>query len=256
MGKGERCRLLRLSAATPRRRRCRRCRCFGPLCLRGSRLSVFFCSLIHARRTPGCPPCLLAPRGASPGVGERGRQERESLRLRVLVAHECAIAAFPLTSFLWCSLGSFAESSFPEDPALAASVYSRALRNCPWVGELWARALRAAERRGEKKGEEEDENGSSSSSDEEFDALFRAAMSAPISTAEEFVECILARLDRMRRKAQMTRSDGEKEKLLQELRSAFREASQWLSAGLPALGGPGPEARLLPAAVRAGIGGR
>jgi len=189
----------------------------------------------------------LEERALASGKGDR----KENLK-RVLIAHERAVAAFPLTSFLWCSLGSFAESSFPEDPSFAASVYARALRNCPWVGELWARALRAAERRGERRKKEEEESGgggenpsssSSSKADEEFDALFRSAMSAPLSTADEFVECILVRLDRMRRKAQgaSTTESGEnaKKELFNELRAAFLEASRWLSAAFPYWEDPG-----------------
>lgn len=30
-------------------------------------------------------------------------------------------------------------------PSVVAAVYSRAVRNCPWVGSLWANALRALE---------------------------------------------------------------------------------------------------------------
>lgn len=37
-------------------------------------------------------------------------------------------------------------ASFP--PAVASAVYNRAVRNCPWVGQLWGRALRALERLG------------------------------------------------------------------------------------------------------------
>lgn len=36
----------------------------------------------------------------------------------------------------------------PAGPAVVNGVYARALRNCPWVGTLWGRALRALERFG------------------------------------------------------------------------------------------------------------
>ena len=178
----------------------------------------------------------LEERALASGKGDK----KEHLK-RVLVAHERAVAAFPLTSFLWCSLGAFAEASLADDPNVAVSVYRRALRNCPWVGELWARALRAAERREEKNASSD--SSSSSASDAEFDALFRAAMSAPLSTAEDFVECILARLDRLRRQAQKQQQDGceqqQRGKLLDDLRAAFAEASQWLSAAFPLWEDPG-----------------
>jgi hypothetical protein len=43
-------------------------------------------------------------------------------------------------------------------------VYARAVRNCPWVGALWARALRALERSG--------------APEEEQAALFERALAA------------------------------------------------------------------------------
>lgn len=36
----------------------------------------------------------------------------------------------------------------PRPAAVVNRVYARALRNCPWVGQLWGRALRALERSG------------------------------------------------------------------------------------------------------------
>lgn len=36
----------------------------------------------------------------------------------------------------------------PAGLAVINSVYARAVRNCPWVGQLWGRALRALERSG------------------------------------------------------------------------------------------------------------
>ena len=203
----------------------------------------------------------LEERALAAGKGDK----KENLK-RVLVAHERAVAAFPLTPFLWCSLGSFAEASLAEDPGVATSIYSRALRNCPWVGELWARALRATERRGDSNPSPAPPPPSSSSSSSSaaaaadgFDALFRAAMSAPLSSADDFVECILARLDRLRRRAQQQQQQGGEQQqqggeqqqqqggeqqqlqqpLLAELRAAFAEASQWLSAAFPLWEDPG-----------------
>lgn len=52
-----------------------------------------------------------------------------------------------------CCQGSATERRNPSFPCVHAlphavinSVYARAVRNCPWVGQLWGRALRALER--------------------------------------------------------------------------------------------------------------
>jgi hypothetical protein len=48
--------------------------------------------------------------------------------------------------------------------AVVNAAYARALRNCPWVGQLWSRALRALERSG--------------AADEQHEALYTRALSA------------------------------------------------------------------------------
>ena len=42
--------------------------------------------------------------------------------------------------------GRYLEVHLRSIPGLVSSVYNRALRNCYWVGSLWARAIRAEAR--------------------------------------------------------------------------------------------------------------
>jgi hypothetical protein len=58
---------------------------------------------------------------------------------------ERAVAAFPVTAELWQQYASYLEKTV-KIPAVVDAVYGRALRNCPWVGAMWGRALRALER--------------------------------------------------------------------------------------------------------------
>ena len=67
---------------------------------------------------------------------------------RVQCCYERAVAAFPVTTELWMQYGRYIETHLRSIPGLVASVYDRALRNCYWVGALWARAIRAAARGG------------------------------------------------------------------------------------------------------------
>lgn len=101
------------------------------------------------------------------------------------VVYERTVAAFPVTHYLWLQYCRYLESSLKipagewaalamaalgwagsagtsdaahapptcplctaNCPAVINAAYSRALRNCPWVGMLWGRALRALERSG------------------------------------------------------------------------------------------------------------
>ena len=58
--------------------------------------------------------------------------------------------AMGLTAWLQMSLAICTPNSpsraSPACPAVINAVYARAVRNCPWVGQLWGRALRALER--------------------------------------------------------------------------------------------------------------
>lgn len=63
------------------------------------------------------------------------------------LVYERAVAAFPVTTFLWQQYARYCESVI-KIPEVILSVYQRAVRNCPWHGSLWGRQLTAMERSG------------------------------------------------------------------------------------------------------------
>ena len=81
------------------------------------------------------------------------------------VVYERALAAFPLTHFLWLTYTRYLEAHL-KIPAIVNGVFARAVRNTPWVGVVWARALNALERSG--------------ASDDEQAALYQRAVSASL----------------------------------------------------------------------------
>lgn len=93
---------------------------------------------------------------------------------RVQLAYERAVAVFPVTHFLWNQYARYTEQHLGRLPKLVLAVYQRALRNCPWVGSLWAGALRAAERLG--------------SPQEEQERLYNEALQAGMQTQEDYME--------------------------------------------------------------------
>lgn len=84
------------------------------------------------------------------------------------------MAVFPVTHFLWSQYARYVEQHLGRLPKLVHDVYQRALRNCPWVGSLWAGALRAAERLG--------------SSQEDQEQLYNEALQAGMQTQEDYME--------------------------------------------------------------------
>ena len=98
--------------------------------------------------------------------------------------YECAIAAFPVTHYLWQSSADYLQGNL-KVPSIVNAVYSRAVRNCPWVGTLWANALRALEM-------------TASLDLDEHTKLYSKALQAGLQTAEDYMEVILARLDALR----------------------------------------------------------
>lgn len=55
----------------------------------------------------------------------------------MMVMYERAVAMFPVTHLLWQQYAAYLQNSL-KVPSLISKVYERAVRNCPWVGVLWA----------------------------------------------------------------------------------------------------------------------
>ncbi len=141
---------------------------------------------------------------------------------RAAALYERALAAFPVTLFLWLQYGRRVEAAEAGGKAgaggggasAAAAVYARACRNCPWAGEAWARRLRAAERAGAPPGE--------------LDALAAAARDAGLAGPADATAVAAARVDAARRAGAA----------LPALRAALQEALRERNAAHPEFADP------------------
>ncbi|KAL4424967.1 hypothetical protein ABPG77_002852 [Micractinium sp. CCAP 211/92] len=136
-------------------------------------------------------------------------EERQGDPARVQVVYERAVAAFPVTHYLWSQYARYLEAHLKINSVINR-VYARAVRNCPWVGQLWGRALRALER--------------SCAPEEEHAAMYGKALAAGLQSYEDYLEPMLARLDCLRRRG----TDA-----LPTLRDTFAKASQLLQSYFP-----------------------
>ena len=105
---------------------------------------------------------------------------------RVTVAYERAIAEFPYTVGLWQRYASYLSNSLGS--SAAAPVHQRATRTCPWTGDIWAAALRNAERNGDAA---------------RLEALYATAVASQLQNAEDHIVVGLARMDAARRAGEM-----------------------------------------------------
>ncbi|KAK9217151.1 hypothetical protein WN943_005776 [Citrus x changshan-huyou] len=64
---------------------------------------------------------------------------------RVQLLYERAITGFPVSSDLWLDYTRYLDKTLKVGNVVR-DVYSRATKNCPWVGELWVRSLLSLER--------------------------------------------------------------------------------------------------------------
>ncbi|KAH9750298.1 EMBRYO DEFECTIVE 140 [Citrus sinensis] len=117
---------------------------------------------------------------------------------RVQLLYERAITDFPVSSDLWLDYTQYLDKTLKVGNVVR-DVYSRATKNCPWVGELWVRSLLSLER--------------SRASEEE------------IST---YLDLFLTRIDGLRRRILFS---GEVEGVLDYslIRETFQRASDYLS---------------------------
>lgn len=105
---------------------------------------------------------------------------------RVQLIYERAIAAFPVTHYLWQGYANYVQDHL-KAPLIVSAVYARAVRNCPWVGSLWANALRALEL-------------TATMDVDQHTKLYSTALQTGLQTEEDYMEVILARLDGLRHK--------------------------------------------------------
>ncbi|KAM3762796.1 hypothetical protein ACB098_01G372800 [Castanea mollissima] len=129
---------------------------------------------------------------------------------RVQVLYERAIADFPIASDIWLDYTHYLDKTLKVGNVVK-EVYSRATKNCPWVGELWVRYLLCLER--------------GRASEEELAAVFEKSLQCTFSTIDEYFDLFLTRADGLRRRLSFTGEVGDYSKI----RETFQNASDYLS---------------------------
>ncbi|XVF23161.1 hypothetical protein REPUB_Repub13aG0013400 [Reevesia pubescens] len=104
---------------------------------------------------------------------------------RVQILYERAITDFPVSTDLWLDYTRYLDKTLKVGN-IVKDVYSRATRNCPWVGELWVRYLLCLER--------------GHASEKEISAVFEKSLQSTFSTLEEYLDLFLTRVDGLRRR--------------------------------------------------------
>jgi hypothetical protein len=142
---------------------------------------------------------------------------------RVMTIYERALAAFPVTEFLWLRYGRYVEASqanlqnsSKSSLSAAEGLYKRALRNCPWVGELWARLIRVIERNIDQE---------EASRQKALENIYSKAMEAGLQGPNDVTTVVLAYLDTLRR-----------DNNIEKFRAVCSSAREWLLSryqGLP-----------------------
>ena len=131
---------------------------------------------------------------------------------RVALLFERAVAAFPVTAELWQQYAAYLERHV-KIPAVVDAALARAVRNCPWVGALWARALRAAELGGSggSGGAAAAAAAAAGAAEERHRALYEAALAAGMQGPEDYMDVLLARADFLRRRIVAPATGGSSE---------------------------------------------
>ncbi|XP_042509055.1 squamous cell carcinoma antigen recognized by T-cells 3 isoform X2 [Macadamia integrifolia] len=139
---------------------------------------------------------------------------------RIQILYERAITEFPLSSDLWLDYTRFLDHTL-KVPSVARDVYSRAIRNCSWIGELWSRYLLSLER--------------GHASENELSAVFEQSLQCTFSSIEEYLDLYLTRIDGLRRRISLS---GPADYALDYalIRDTFQRAADYLSQYLKAEG--------------------
>ncbi|KAH7281483.1 hypothetical protein KP509_36G050300 [Ceratopteris richardii] len=137
---------------------------------------------------------------------------------RVQVLYERAVVEFPITHDLWLKYTSYLEKCLKGSPIIL-SVYTRAIRNCPWSQALWSRRMLAMER----------SNAGETALAEVFEQALHSGFA--FSTPEEYLDLFLTRVDGLRRRLPSKQVD--KLSYLGSLRETYKQADEFLSTYFP-----------------------
>ncbi|PKA56637.1 Heterogeneous nuclear ribonucleoprotein 1 [Apostasia shenzhenica] len=131
---------------------------------------------------------------------------------RVQVIYERAVAEYPVSSDLWLGFTRYLDRTLKVSNTVI-DVYSRATRNCTWVGELWICYLLALERM--------------SAPEKNLKTVFEQAIQCSFPSFKEYLDLFLTRVDGLRRRI----SSEVKEDTLDYslIRETFQRAVDYLS---------------------------
>ncbi|GMH23840.1 hypothetical protein Nepgr_025683 [Nepenthes gracilis] len=134
---------------------------------------------------------------------------------RVQILYERAVTDFPISSDLWLGYARYLDKTLKVGNVVK-DFYTRATRNCPWIGELWVRYLLSLER--------------ACGTEEEISGVFEKALQCTFSSYEEYLDLFLTRIDGLRRRIELS---GETQVLdYAVIRDTFQRASDYLSTNL------------------------
>ncbi|XP_012568351.1 uncharacterized protein [Cicer arietinum] len=136
---------------------------------------------------------------------------------RIQVLYERAITDFPISPDLWLDYTRYLDKTLKVGK-IVSNVYSRATKNCPWVGELWVRYMLSMER--------------GHASEKDLAEIFEKSLQRTFSTSDEFqyLDLFLTRVDGLRRR--MTSTTGEDPLEYRIIRETFQRASDYLSPSM------------------------
>lgn len=135
---------------------------------------------------------------------------------RVQVLYERAMADFPISIDLWLDYTRYLDRTLKVGNVLR-DVYSRATKNCPWIGELWVQYMLSLER--------------GRAPEKEISSVFEKSLQCTFSTIEEYLDLFLTRVHGLRRRIEC---GGEVNGALDYslIRETFQHASDYLSPHL------------------------
>ncbi|KAG2396416.1 uncharacterized protein HKW66_Vig0226910 [Vigna angularis] len=133
---------------------------------------------------------------------------------RIQVLYERAITDFPISLDLWLDYTRYLDNTLKVGN-IVSNVYSRATKNCPWVGELWIRYMLSLER--------------GHTSEKDLSEIFEKSLQCTFSTVEEYLDLFLTRVDGLRRRMTSSSKEDLEYKIIRE---TFERASDYLSPHL------------------------
>ncbi|CAI9101486.1 OLC1v1038822C2 [Oldenlandia corymbosa var. corymbosa] len=135
---------------------------------------------------------------------------------RVQILFERAITEYPINHDLWLDYTHYLDKTI-KTSSIVRGVYSRATRNCPWVGELWVWYLRHLER--------------VRASEEEISMVFEKSLQCTFGSYDVYLDIFLTRVDGLRRKISLAAAAGERLEFSM-IKDVFQRASDYLSPHL------------------------